>query len=461
METFSFMSTIAASAAMMFWINLMLKSTAVLGVFFLLDKFWGNRLSSQHRHLLWLNALLCLALLPLLPFLFNYTAGDSAMSGAWFEITVNPVSVKTFANPVNISWLMLLYLIPTTWLFTKMVVALFRLQRIRQRSELVADSSTDALLAELKSCVGVSRPIVLSRSHHIDSPMSFGLFKPQIILPPQSQTWSTSVMTDVLLHELSHIKRLDWITMMLAWFVASIYWINPLMWFAIRHLHEEAENSCDTAVLHAGRSETEYAESLLSVAQACIHRAQPIRVVKLSAQMMLDRNTLKTRIHRILEEHTMNTPERKQFTRSELKKTAAILLLLSSGTLGLFGTSQMLSAQAPDPTRAPPPTQRTVDREMIPLHSEIPQYPTVAAEGGIEGWVQVRFTVTAAGTVDPDSVAVVDAEPADIFNASAQRAALRFEFSPRIVDGQAVDVPNVQYVFRYKLQEESEQQVTP
>lgn len=39
METFSFMSTIAASATMMFWINLMLKSTAVLGVFFLLDKF--------------------------------------------------------------------------------------------------------------------------------------------------------------------------------------------------------------------------------------------------------------------------------------------------------------------------------------------------------------------------------------------------------------------------------------
>jgi protein TonB len=58
-------------------------------------------------------------------------------------------------------------------------------------------------------------------------------------------------------------------------------------------------------------------------------------------------------------------------------------------------------------------------------------------------------------------VAVVDAEPADIFNASARRAAEKFEFSPRIRNGVPVDVPNVQYVFRYKLQEDPAQEETP
>jgi TonB family protein len=442
-------------------LNLLLKSAAILGGFVLLDFLIGKRLGSNGRHLLWLNALFCLSVLPLLSIFVGRTpVGDTAAS-AWFEITVTPAAAEIASGSLSTSWWIMLYFIPSLWLLAKMGVALLRLGGVRQRSELVTHFSTVALLNELKSRVGVSRNIVLRRSKSIDSPMSFGLFSPHIVLPAQSANWSKSVMTDVLLHELSHIKRLDWITMMIAWLVASIYWINPLVWFVIKRLNDEAENSCDTAVLHAGRSDTDYAESLLSVAKACVHSAQSARAAKLPAQMMLDRSTLKNRIHRILEEHTINTPERKQSARNEWKKTSAVLLLLSSGILGSFGTSQLLSAQVPDPVRAPDPTQKTVNREMIPLHSEIPQYPTAAAEGGIEGWVQVRFTVTAAGTVDPDSVAVVDAEPADIFNASAQRAALRFAFSPRIVDGQAVDVPNVQYVFRYQLKEGSEQQLAP
>lgn len=442
--------------------DLLLKSTVLLGAFLLLDLLIGRRLNSNSRHLLWLNALFCVAVLPFLPMLVSYAAPGTVASDAWFEITVTPASVAA-ATPgtFNVSWLLIFYAIPACWLLTKMGTALYGLRRLRQRSAPVTNNSTITLLADLKTQLDISRKIELRLGRDIDSPLSFGLLTPHIILPEQSKNWSASVMTDVLLHELSHIKRLDWITLITAWLIASVYWINPLAWFALKRLNEEAEHSCDTAVLHAGRSDTDYAGSLLSVAQACIHSAQITRAEKLSAQMMLDRNTLKTRIHRILEDNIMSTPERKQLVKKELKRTAALLVLISSATLGLFGTSHLLSAQTPDPTRAPDPSQRTVDQEMIPLHSEMPQYPRAAADGGIEGWVQVRFTVTAAGTVDADSVEVVDAEPADIFNASAQRATLKFEFSPRIRNGVPVDVPNVQYVFRYRLQEDPAQETTP
>jgi TonB family protein len=442
--------------------DLLLKSALILIAFILLDKLIGHKLNSNSRYLLWLNALFCLAVLPFLPTLVSYAAPGTVASDAWFEITVTPTNVAAASSGTfNASWLLILYVVPACWLMAKMGTALYRLRGLRQASKLVAESSAIALLTDLKTQLGISRKIELRLGRGIDTPLSFGLLTPQIILPQQSKNWSTSVMTDVLLHELSHIKRLDWITLIAAWLIASVYWINPLAWFAIKRLNEEAENSCDTAVLHAGRSDTDYAGSLLSVAQACIHSAQVTRAEKLSAQMMLDRNTLKTRIHRILEDNIMSTPERRKLVKKEFRRTAALLVLLSSGTLVLFGTSQMLSAQTTDPTRTPDPSQRTVDQEMIPLHSEMPQYPRAAADGGIEGWVQVRFTVTAAGTVDPDSVEVVDAEPADIFNASARRAAEKFEFSPRIRNGVPVDVPNVQYVFRYKLQEDPAQEETP
>ena len=48
---------------------------------------------------------------------------------------------------------------------------------------------------------------------------------------------------------------------------------------------------------------------------------------------------------------------------------------------------------------------------------------------------------------------VVDAEPPNIFDRSSERAAARFKFQPRVVDGQGVEVPGVQYLFRYELED--------
>ncbi len=91
------------------------------------------------------------------------------------------------------------------------------------------------------------------------------------------------------------------------------------------------------------------------------------------------------------------------------------------------------------------------DGEMLPLVNISPNYPTRAAQRGIEGWCQVEFTVTPEGGVE--NVRVVDAEPEGIFDRSSVRAARRFRFQPRVVDGEAVPVEGVQYVFRYELED--------
>jgi len=92
------------------------------------------------------------------------------------------------------------------------------------------------------------------------------------------------------------------------------------------------------------------------------------------------------------------------------------------------------------------------DGEMLPLVNVTPTYPTRAASRGIEGWCQVSFTVTDTGGVR--DVVVVDADPPDIFNTASMRAAEKFKFQPKVVDGKGVEVPNVQYVFRYQLEGE-------
>jgi protein TonB len=57
------------------------------------------------------------------------------------------------------------------------------------------------------------------------------------------------------------------------------------------------------------------------------------------------------------------------------------------------------------------------------------------------------------GNVVEDTIVVVDAEPPNIFDRSSQRAAARFKFQPRVVDGQGVEVAGVQYLFRYELED--------
>ena len=93
------------------------------------------------------------------------------------------------------------------------------------------------------------------------------------------------------------------------------------------------------------------------------------------------------------------------------------------------------------------------DGDMLPLVAIAPQYPTRAAQRGIQGWCLVSFTVDGLGNVVEDSIVVVDAEPSSIFDRSSIRAAARFKFQPRVVDGQGVAVNDVQYVFRYQLED--------
>ena len=97
--------------------------------------------------------------------------------------------------------------------------------------------------------------------------------------------------------------------------------------------------------------------------------------------------------------------------------------------------------------------ERQTNLDYLPLVAITSQYPTRAAQRGIQGWCLVSFTVDGLGNVVEETIAVVDAEPPNIFDRSSIRAATRFKFQPRVVDGQGVEVSGVQYLFRYQLEE--------
>ena len=66
-----------------------------------------------------------------------------------------------------------------------------------------------------------------------------------------------------------------------------------------------------------------------------------------------------------------------------------------------------------------------------------PDYPDSAMRKGIQGYVDVQFTITAQGNVT--NVAVVSSDPGEVFNRAATDAVRRWRYDPRVVDGQPVD----------------------
>lgn len=114
---------------------------------------------------------------------------------------------------------------------------------------------------------------------------------------------------------------------------------------------------------------------------------------------------------------------------------------------GLGGT---LNFSVPEPEIAFA-TVIPTDGDYLPLVAVAPMYPKVAADEGIEGWVLLKFTVNEYGAVVENSITIEDADPPEVFNANSMRAAGQFKFQPRMVAGEGVAVPDVQYLFRFKL----------
>lgn len=100
------------------------------------------------------------------------------------------------------------------------------------------------------------------------------------------------------------------------------------------------------------------------------------------------------------------------------------------------------------PTLGPAPTS---DADEIPLVRVEPQYPRIAAQDRIEGWVRIRFDVNPSGRVI--NPVVVAAKPMNVFNQAALQAVKRWRYRPKVRNGVAVERKGIVVKLTFKLRE--------
>lgn len=89
------------------------------------------------------------------------------------------------------------------------------------------------------------------------------------------------------------------------------------------------------------------------------------------------------------------------------------------------------------------------DTDVVPLVRVDPQYPARALQRGVEGWVHLEFTITQAGTTK--DIAVVEAEPVNVFEDAAIAAVRKYKYKPKVENGQPVERPGVEVMLAFKL----------
>ncbi len=208
-----------------------------------------------------------------------------------------PTPISPTTTAVISSWpaaLRTIWVVGILFSMIPLALGLLQVYRLRRRSTPFGDAQ--ALTTSLALTMGIRRSVHVLASETIHSPMTYGTFKPAILLPIEAKDWNAADLRRALVHELEHIARHDWLVQLASRVICCFYWFHPLSWLALRRLSLEAERACDDAVIQTSEDRTDYAEQLVVLATRLAGRRVPY------ALEMAGRSDLSWRVATVLDE---------------------------------------------------------------------------------------------------------------------------------------------------------------
>jgi beta-lactamase regulating signal transducer with metallopeptidase domain len=203
-----------------------------------------------------------------------------------------------------------------------LLVGMHAVRRLRRHAHPFTDPAWLHLLRAGAAQFALRRPLALLRSSPDTVPMMSGLLRPALLLPADADAWSPDRRRLVLLHELAHVKRADYLFQILAHLAAAVYWFNPLAWLALHSLRRERERACDDLILNTGFRASDYAHHLLAIARG----AQGAGFSSIAAVPMARPTSLEGRVRAILDARR---------NRRGVTRPAALLAVLAVAAIAI------------------------------------------------------------------------------------------------------------------------------
>ena len=207
------------------------------------------------------------------------------------------ISGAGFASLHWTEWIAVCWAVGALFLIARLIVGIGAIWHLSARS-----SQFKGSIPHIRP--GWKRTVSVRRSGSVTVPMVWGLFRPVILLPADADEWEPDRQRAVLLHELAHIQRQDWLMQTMAQITCAMYWFNPLVWFAMRRMRVEAEQACDDHVLNAGYQSIDYAQHLLDI----VRNVKALRSSSRAAVTMARSSKIEGRLRTVLAENLNRRP---------------------------------------------------------------------------------------------------------------------------------------------------------
>jgi beta-lactamase regulating signal transducer with metallopeptidase domain len=227
-----------------------------------------------------------------------------------------------------------------------LVRALAGLMTWTRRSRSALQPSFSGVVDRLTQKLKLSSAPRVAWSGDADAPLSWGLARGQVLLPDDWQQAPRTMIHDALAHEFSHLRRRDWLWLIIARLGAGLLWWNPLMHRVVRHLCDDTELACDELAIEVSESPASYARTLIAASQMQMSQ-RPLS----AALAMAESSCLRRRIQAV-----MTDPSRRfQMTQphKSLFHTLVLVLLMP------MAACQISRAQTSDPAPAAAPAKAT------------------------------------------------------------------------------------------------------
>lgn len=205
-------------------------------------------------------------------YLTQFNKAGSVTTGNQHILLPNTGQLSWFINGLVkteqlLPYISMAYLIVILFLSLRLVLGYRQTQRVRKNRLSKIPAEWHLFIKRISYQLGIKKNIRVFLSGAISTPLTIGFLKPIILIPMASLNHlSTNQMEAVLLHELAHIKRYDYLLNMILSVVEMALFFNPFTQLLGKNIHKERENSCDDRVLQFKYNATAYAEALLQIA---------------------------------------------------------------------------------------------------------------------------------------------------------------------------------------------------
>ena len=260
-----------------------------------------KKLTATVKHAIAIYLLFAGSLLFIISLCWKYFFFQSANASASGFIIENPVYYDALHSARSLTDSLMPYcaIMYITWifiLFIKFSLFVMRANQLRQSDMQKMSAAWRTHVKIAAEQLGIKKQVNLLLSLHVDTPQVIGFFKPIILVPVACLTHLTTTQLEaILLHELVHIKRNDYLVNLFIACTEIFFFFNPFVNLLTNAIRKEREYSCDDMVMQFQYHPQQYASALLT-----LEKNRTISVTPGIAASGKNKKELLSRIERIV-----------------------------------------------------------------------------------------------------------------------------------------------------------------